>query len=60
MIEHAYMYIKEALLLFMVEVGMAETRTHLKSVRMCIYYSTCNLERTPLTNEGHITLNIYS
>ena len=56
MIEHVYMYIKEALILFTVEVGVAEPRTHLKSVRMCIYYS--NLERPSLTHEGHNTFMV--
>ena len=47
--EHVYMYIKEALLLFNVEVGMTETR----SETMCIYHS--NLEETPLTLKVTVT-----
>ena len=51
------MYIKKTLLLFTVEVGVAEKPPKI-SVRMCIYHS--NLERPPFTHEGHIILNIYS
>ena len=51
--EHVYMYIKEALLLFTVEVGVTETRTHLKSETMCIYH--INLEETPLTLKVTVT-----
>ena len=51
--EHIYIYIKKAPILFTVEVAMAEKRTP-----TCIYHS--NLERTPLTHESHIALNVYS
>ena len=37
MIEHVYMYIKKALMLFTVEVGMAETRTPQVSENVYMY-----------------------
>ena len=47
--EDVYMYINKALSLFTVKVGVTETRPHLTSESMCIP------QRTPLTDEGHIT-----